>query len=220
MAHGRSYSNGHLQWCTFELRIGRICHGEPVCDRCHRCLYRTPADACILVVLGSCHFGNIIEYDTVSNLSWSVDVRTHAIAQLVDRVLSEPWAAANKLGLEVPPSKRQDDCVVSFRVPSHKVELFSHGRGAAAGLLQMGLWKLQLMISNLFFRDAYTRLFQKHHYVVRSETIGRFRKDGMFVMDEMRLRDVFTTPWKCPSFVKIQSRVKEYRCQLDANLTD
>ena len=133
----------------------------------------------------------------MTNLSWSVDARTHAIAQVVDKILSEPWAAAKELDLEVPPSKRQDDCVVSFRVPSHKVELFSHGRGAAAGLLQMGLWKLQLIISNLFFRDAYTRLFQKHHYVVRSETIGRFRKDGMFVTDEMRrTRDVFTTPWK------------------------
>ena len=77
-------------------------------------------------VLGSCHFGNIIEYDTVTNLSWSVDARTHAIAQMVDRILSEPWAAANELGLEVPPLKRQDDCLVSLRVPSHNIEVFSH----------------------------------------------------------------------------------------------
>jgi hypothetical protein len=159
MAHGRSYSNGYVQWRIFELRIGRICHGEPVCDRYHRRLYRTPADACIFVVLGSCHFGNIIEYDTVTNLSWSVDVRTHAIAQMVDKVLSEPWAAANELGLEVPPFKRQDDCLVSFRVPSHEVEFFSHRRGAAAGLLQMGLWKLQPMIKQPFFsRCPYTPL--------------------------------------------------------------
>ncbi len=112
-------------------------------------------------MLGSCHFGGIIEYDTVTNLSWSVDVRTHAIAQMVDKVLSEPWAAANELGLEVPPLKRQDDCLVSYRVQSHKVEFFSYWRGAAAGLLQMGLWKLQPMIVNLFCRDAHTRLFPK-----------------------------------------------------------
>ena len=62
----------------------------------------------------SCHFGNIIEYDTVSNLSWSVDVRTHAIAQMIEKVLSQPWAAAVELGREVPPLKRQDDCVVSL----------------------------------------------------------------------------------------------------------
>jgi len=169
MAHGGSYSNGHVQWRIFELRIGRVCHGEPVCDRYYRRSYRTSSDASIFVVLGgSCHFGNIIEYDTVTNLSWSVDARTHAIAQMVDRVLSEPWAAANELGLEVPPLKRQDDCVVSLRVSKHKVEFFSHRRGAAAGLLQMGHWKLQpMMISNLFFRDAHTRLFEKYHYVRR-----------------------------------------------------
>jgi hypothetical protein len=86
------------------------------------------ADVCIFVVLGSCHFGNIIEYDTVTNLSWKVDARTHAIAQMVDRILSEPWAAAIELGREVPPLKRQDDCVVCFRVPSHSVDVFSHGR--------------------------------------------------------------------------------------------
>ena len=130
-----------------------------------------PADLCTFVVMGgSCHFGNIIEYDTVTNLSWSVDVRTHAIAQMVDRILSEPWAAANELGLEVPPLKRQDDCVVSFRVPSRKVEFFSYWRGVAAGLLQMGLWKLQPMISKRFFRDTPSRLFQKQHYVIRSGT--------------------------------------------------
>ncbi|KAI0255131.1 alpha beta-hydrolase [Lactifluus subvellereus] len=62
-----------------------------------------------------CHLGNIIEYDTVTNLSWTVDVRTHAIAQMVDKVLSQPWAAAEELGLEVPPLKRQDDCVDCFK---------------------------------------------------------------------------------------------------------
>jgi hypothetical protein len=112
MAHGGSYSNGYVQWLIFELRIGRICHGEPVCDRYHRHLYRAPADACIFVLVCSCHLGNIIEYDTVTNLSWSVDVRTHSIAQIVDRVLSEPWGPANELGFEVPPLKRQDDCLV------------------------------------------------------------------------------------------------------------
>lgn len=104
----------------------------------------------------------------MTNLSWSVDVRTHAIAHMVDKVLSEPWAAANELGLEVPPLKRQDDCLVSYRVPSHKVEFFSHWRGAAAGLLQMGFWKLQPMIINFFCRDAHTRFFQRHRYLIRS----------------------------------------------------
>ncbi|KAI0288844.1 Alpha/Beta hydrolase protein [Russula brevipes] len=54
-------------------------------------------------------------YDTVSNLSWSVDVRTHAIAQMIEKVLSQPWAAAVELGREVPPLKRQDDCVDCYK---------------------------------------------------------------------------------------------------------
>jgi hypothetical protein len=62
--------------------------------------------------LASCHLGNIIEYDTVTNMSWSVDVRTHAIAQMIDKVLAKPWPAAEEQGREVPSLKRQDDCVV------------------------------------------------------------------------------------------------------------
>jgi hypothetical protein len=41
----------------------------------------------------------------------------HAIAQMADRVLLEPWAALNELGHEVPPLKH-----VCFRVPSHNFE--------------------------------------------------------------------------------------------------
>jgi len=62
-----------------------------------------------------CHLGNIIEYDTVTNLSWSVNVRTHAIAQLIDKVLAQPWPEAEEQGREVPPLKRQDDCVDCYK---------------------------------------------------------------------------------------------------------
>lgn len=80
----------------------------------------------VVCVLDSCHLGNIIEYDTVTNLSWSVDVRTHAVAKVIDKILSEPWAAAEALGLEVPPIMRQDDCVVSFRVLKHSAKSVAH----------------------------------------------------------------------------------------------
>jgi lipase ATG15 len=59
-----------------------------------------------------CHLGNIIEYDTVGNLSWSVRLTTHPIAKVIEHILSKPWAAAEEQGLEVPAIKRQDDCVV------------------------------------------------------------------------------------------------------------
>ncbi len=77
----------------------------------------------VFCVLDSCHLGNIIEYDTITNLSWSVDVRAHAIAKMVEKVLAQPWAAAEELGREVPVFKRQDDCVVGFIVTKHSVEI-------------------------------------------------------------------------------------------------
>ena len=62
-----------------------------------------------------CHLGKTIVYDTVSNLSWSVDLRTHPIAIMIETVLADPWPPAEELGREVPEAVSQDDCVVSFR---------------------------------------------------------------------------------------------------------
>lgn len=87
-----------------------------------------------------CHLGNIIEYDTVTNLSWSVRLTTHPIATVIDHVLSKPWPAAEEQGLEVPPMKRQDDCVVRVHLPSSilVVNLF-------AGLFSVGVWEFYLI---------------------------------------------------------------------------
>jgi hypothetical protein len=92
-------------------------------------------------------------------MSWSVDVRTHAIAQLVDKVLSEPWAAAQELGREVPPLKRQDDCVVSFRVLRHNIA-HSRCRIASNGTLETTAYDRQTIPS---FDLFVTCIFQKHH---------------------------------------------------------
>lgn len=90
----------------------------------------------VFCMLASCHLGNIIEYDTVTNMSWSVDVRTHAIAQLIDKVLAKPWPAAEEQGREVPPLKRQDDCVViSFRNYVRFVAYPGHRRTVINGIL-------------------------------------------------------------------------------------
>ena len=115
-------------------------------------------------VLGSCHLGNIIEYDTVTNLSWSVDVRTHAIAQVVDKVLSEPWAAATELGREVPPLKRQDDCVVSSRVLRHNVELLAHPcccRIASNGTLEITAYDRRTLSSTCLSVHASSKSITK-----------------------------------------------------------
>ena len=43
-----------------------------------------------------CHLGQVILYDTVAKLDWSVDVRTHGIKVVVDRLLADDsdWMAA------------------------------------------------------------------------------------------------------------------------------
>ena len=61
----------------------------------------------------SCHLGKTIIYDTVTNLSWSVDIRTHGIVNVIERILSEPWAPSVEVGREVPLAKAEEDCVVS-----------------------------------------------------------------------------------------------------------
>ena len=105
----------------------------------------------------------------MTNLSWSVDARTHAIAQMVDRVLSEPWAAANELGLEVPPLKRQDDCVVSLRVSKPQSQVFRSLARRCCRIATNGTLEITAYDDKqpFFFRDAHTRLFEKYHYVRR-----------------------------------------------------
>lgn len=38
-----------------------------------------------------CHTGQTIVFDTVSELGWSVDIRTHGIVSIIDKVLKEDW---------------------------------------------------------------------------------------------------------------------------------
>lgn len=43
-----------------------------------------------------CHTGQTIVYDTVNQLNWSVDIRTHSIAQIIERVLKPDWDESAK----------------------------------------------------------------------------------------------------------------------------
>jgi hypothetical protein len=52
-----------------------------------------------------CHLGKSIVYDTVNELKWAVDIRTHTITTVIEQVLS-------KEDLTVPEPKPEDDCVV------------------------------------------------------------------------------------------------------------
>lgn len=66
------------------------------------------------VKLCSCHLGKSIVFDTVSNASWTVDIRSHGIVNVIERLLAEPWPPSVEVGREVPEAKAEDDCVVSL----------------------------------------------------------------------------------------------------------
>jgi putative lipase involved disintegration of autophagic bodies len=63
-----------------------------------------------------CHLGRVIRYDTVTKLGWAVDIRTHGIAQIVEKLLGEDWEPALEggKGREVPDFFEEEDCVDCF----------------------------------------------------------------------------------------------------------
>jgi len=61
-----------------------------------------------------CHLGKTILYDTVSNLSWSVDSRTHGIITVIEKVLNEDWIPSVEIGREVPEAVAEEDCVECY----------------------------------------------------------------------------------------------------------
>lgn len=73
-----------------------------------RSLLLSLAEACRT----SCHLGKSIIYDTVSELAWAVDIRTHGIVNVIQNVLNRTWAPSEAEGKEVPEPLPEDDCVV------------------------------------------------------------------------------------------------------------
>ena len=59
-----------------------------------------------------CHLGKSIIYDTVTNLSWAVDLRTHGIVAVIEQILNDTWAASEAVGREVPEAITEEDCIV------------------------------------------------------------------------------------------------------------
>jgi hypothetical protein len=53
-------------------------------------------------------------YDTVGRLKWSVDIRTHPIKEIINRILEKDiwW----EFGRQVPRARAEEDCVVRCNV--------------------------------------------------------------------------------------------------------
>lgn len=62
-----------------------------------------------------CHIGKSIVYDTVNELKWSVDIRTHGIAVIIDSLLGK--------NLTVPKAEPEDDCVVRNKLMTGAIPL-------------------------------------------------------------------------------------------------
>ncbi|KAF9048570.1 alpha/beta-hydrolase [Panaeolus papilionaceus] len=61
-----------------------------------------------------CHLGKSIIYDTVSNASWAVDIRTHGIVNVIEKLLSDPWPPSVEVGREVPEAAPELDCMECY----------------------------------------------------------------------------------------------------------
>ncbi|KAG2145370.1 alpha/beta-hydrolase [Suillus bovinus] len=61
-----------------------------------------------------CHQGKSIVYDTVSNLSWAVDIRKHGIVNVIEEILGKAWQPSEDVGREVPPAAAEEDCVECY----------------------------------------------------------------------------------------------------------
>ncbi|KAI0326432.1 alpha/beta-hydrolase [Cubamyces sp. BRFM 1775] len=61
-----------------------------------------------------CHLGKSIVYDTVSELSWAVDIRLHTIVNVIEKLLANPWPPSVEAGREVPKAMPEEDCVECY----------------------------------------------------------------------------------------------------------
>lgn len=108
-----------------------------------------------------CHLGRKRLYDTVTRYGWSVDVRTHRIGIIIDRLLAEDWDKPGEdgsPGREVPELTWDDEeCDVgtspftppifsSNRLPHKRPypETYTDFRTLTEGrVLLLGVWQIQ-----------------------------------------------------------------------------
>ena len=85
-----------------------------------------------------CHLGNVILYDTVTKLKWSVGIGNHGIRAIVD-LLSEDFDPEN--GISVPAAEPQKDCVVSRSIWTLSCLAADF---TSTGLFRLGVWGFQV----------------------------------------------------------------------------
>lgn len=86
-----------------------------------------------------CHLGKTILFDTVRILGWKVDVRTHVIKTVINKVL-EAKGVEWEENRSVPLAREEEDCLVSPSKYFKVLDLLS------LGLFQVGIWRLQSIV--------------------------------------------------------------------------
>ena len=111
LPHCRPNCDGHMQRRVIVMRHRWLRDGVQV-----RCLspHTYPLS---FKVYARCHLGKVIRYDTVTQLGWGVDVRTHGIKVIVERLLASDWDGGdddgkNSTHKEVPDFYDEEDCIV------------------------------------------------------------------------------------------------------------
>lgn len=68
-----------------------------------------------------CHLGKSIIYDTVTKCNWGVDVRTHPIRVIIEKILAEDWDKPQNssngtavVSKGVPIAEYEEDCVECY----------------------------------------------------------------------------------------------------------
>ena len=105
-----------------------------------------------------CHLGNVILYDTVTKLKWSVGIGNHAIRTVID-LLSKDFDPEN--GISVPIAESQKDCVVSrpVRTLARSVADF-----ASTGLFRLGVWGFQ--VNPDFMASGLLRILSQYYGLI------------------------------------------------------
>ena len=119
-----------------------------------------------------CHLGQTRVYDTVTRYGWSVDVRTHRIGIIIDRLLAEDWDKPGEdgsPGREVPELTSDDEeCDVGtphFTPPVFSINRLPHKRPnpetyadlrtlSERRVLLLGVWQIQELLQLLAIAGA------------------------------------------------------------------
>jgi hypothetical protein len=96
-------------------------HHRRLCSRNEVCLPYLASPS--LTIRNRCHLGRQMVFDTVNELKWSVDVRTHPILNVIERILDggdkNEWFKPFENGTvrELPAVEDVDqECLVSLSV--------------------------------------------------------------------------------------------------------